>query len=61
MIYLDYAASTPADPAVAAAFCKAQAEFPANPNASHPMGRAARQALAKAASQAGLREEPTEK
>ena len=47
MIYLDYAASTPADPAVAAAFCKAQAEFPANPNASHPMGRAARQALAK--------------
>lgn len=49
MIYLDYAASTPADPAVLAAFCKAQTDYSANPNASHPLGRAARQMLAQTA------------
>ncbi|MCD8382647.1 MAG: cysteine desulfurase [Clostridiales bacterium] len=47
MIYLDYAANTPADPAVLAAFCETEARFPANPNARHPMGRAARAELAR--------------
>lgn len=47
MIYLDYAANTPADPAVLAAFCETESRFPANPNARHPLGRAARAELAR--------------
>ncbi|MCD7760447.1 MAG: aminotransferase class V-fold PLP-dependent enzyme, partial [Clostridiales bacterium] len=47
MIYLDYAANTPADPAVLAAFCETESRFSANPNARHPLGRAARAELAR--------------
>lgn len=45
MIYLDHAASTPADPAVLAAFLEAERAYPGNPNANHPAGRAAREKL----------------
>ena len=47
MIYLDYAANTPADPAVLAAFLDTERTYPGNPNASHPAGQAAREALAQ--------------
>ena len=42
MIYLDYSANTPADPAVLDAFCKTELAFPGNPNSTHPAGRAAK-------------------
>ena len=42
MIYLDYSANTPVDPAVLATFCDTERRFPGNPNSSHPAGRAAR-------------------
>lgn len=48
MIYLDYAANTPADPAVLAAFCETEGAYPGNPNAAHQAGQAARQELARA-------------
>ena len=41
MIYLDYSAHTPADPAVLERFCKTEKEYPANANARHAAGRAA--------------------
>ncbi|GHU78971.1 aminotransferase [Clostridia bacterium] len=41
MIYLDYASNTPADPAVLAAFAKAEAGFPGNPGSAHGLGRLA--------------------
>lgn len=41
MIYLDYSANTPVDPAVLEAFCKAEQTYIANPNATHCAGRAA--------------------
>lgn len=45
MIYLDYSANTPADPAVLAAFCQAEQSCIGNPNSTHPAGRAARREL----------------
>ena len=49
MIYLDYAAHAPADPAVLERFCDIERRFPANPNSVHMAGKAAREfAKAKA-------------
>ena len=48
MIYLDYSANTPADSAVLEAFLNTELRYPGNPNASHPAGLAAREALAGA-------------
>lgn len=48
MIYLDYSANTPADPAVLEVFLRTEGACLGNPNASHPAGQAARQALADA-------------
>ena len=48
MIYLDYSANTPADPAVLEAFSDTERRFPGNPNSGHPAGLAAREALAAA-------------
>ena len=48
MIYLDYAANTPADPAVLEAFLMTERRFFGNPNSRHPAGEAAREALTKA-------------
>jgi cysteine desulfurase len=45
MIYLDYNATTPIDPAVAEAMRPFIYEQFGNPSSSHPLGRAARQAL----------------
>lgn len=45
MIYLDYCANTPADPAVLAAFLQAEQTYIGNPNANHPAGQAAREAM----------------
>ena len=47
MIYLDYSAHTPADPAVLEAFCRAEQRFIGNPNATHPAGRAAQGEMAR--------------
>ena len=47
MIYLDYAANTPADPAVLDAFCRTEQQFIGNPNAAHPAGQAARTEMAR--------------
>ena len=48
MIYLDYSANTPADPAVLETFLNTELRYPGNPNANHPVGWAAREALADA-------------
>ena len=42
MIYLDYSANTPADPAVLEAFLQTERRFWGNPNSTHPAGQAAR-------------------
>jgi cysteine desulfurase len=42
MIYLDYAALTPASEEALKAFCDAVREYPANPNSAHPAGVQAR-------------------
>lgn len=47
MIYLDYAANTPADPAVLDAFCQTERRFIGNANAAHPAGQAARAEMAR--------------
>ena len=47
MIYLDYSANTPADPAVLEAFLAAEQSFIGNPNSNHPAGQAARQEMAR--------------
>ena len=47
MIYLDYSANTPADPAVLEAFLAAERSFIGNPNSNHPAGQAARQEMAR--------------
>lgn len=41
MIYLDYAANTPADPAVLDAFYQTELRYIGNPNSTHPAGQAA--------------------
>lgn len=48
MIYLDYSANTPADPAVLEAFCRTEQTYPGNPNSVHCAGQAARQEMARA-------------
>ena len=46
MIYLDYSANTPADPAVLERFVTTEQTFHGNPNSNHPAGLAAREKLA---------------
>ncbi|MEA4919440.1 MAG: cysteine desulfurase family protein [Clostridiaceae bacterium] len=41
MIYLDYSANTPTDPAVLDRFCRTEREFIGNPNSMHFLGKAA--------------------
>ncbi len=48
MIYLDYAANTPADEAVLNTFCEVARSYPANPNSPHPLGLAAKERLEQA-------------
>ena len=45
MIYLDYSANTPVDPAVLAVFCETEQNFIGNPNSVHCAGRAAKKEL----------------
>ena len=47
MIYLDYSANTPADPAVQERFVTTEQTFHGNPNSDHPAGLAAREELAR--------------
>ena len=47
MIYLDYSANTPADPAVLSAFCQMEQRYTGNPNSTHPAGQAARAEMAR--------------
>ena len=47
MIYLDYSANTPADPAVLEAFCQTEGRYCGNPNSTHPAGRAAQAEMAR--------------
>ena len=42
MIYFDYSANTPADPAVLDAFYHTERRYIGNPNSTHPAGQAAR-------------------
>lgn len=47
MIYLDYSANTPADPAVLDAFCQTERRYLGNPNSTHPAGQAAQAEMAR--------------
>jgi cysteine desulfurase len=47
MIYLDYSANTPADPAVLDAFVQTERAYLGNPNSAHPAGTSARKKLAE--------------
>ena len=47
MIYLDYAANHPVDPAVLSRVCAVEMDYPGNPNSSHLAGQAARELLAE--------------
>lgn len=47
VIYLDYSANTPADPAVLEAFLRAEQTYIGNPNSNHPAGQAAREEMAR--------------
>lgn len=47
MIYLDYTANTPADPAVLEAFLNTEQNYIGNPNSNHPAGQSAREELAQ--------------
>ena len=51
MIYLDYAAHAPDDPAVLERFCDMERRFPANPNSVHMAGKAAREEMARVTEQ----------
>jgi cysteine desulfurase len=42
MLYFDYSAHTPADPAVLVRYCEAVDKFPGNPNSAHQAGAAAK-------------------
>jgi cysteine desulfurase len=42
VIYLDYSANTPADPAVLEAFLRTEQTYIGNPNSTHPAGQVAR-------------------
>ena len=48
MIYLDYSANTPADPAVLDAFLQTERRYIGNPNSTHPAGQAAAAEMARA-------------
>jgi cysteine desulfurase len=55
MVYLDYAANTPVDETVLQTFCDVSTAYIANPNAAHPLGRAAKARLDQSTEQiAGL-------
>lgn len=55
MIYLDYSANTPADPAVLEAFLAVERAYIGNPNSNHPAGQAAQKKMAQTTEQiAGL-------
>ena len=47
MIYLDYSANTPADPAVLEAFCRTEQSYIANPNSTHCAGTAAQEQMTR--------------
>ena len=47
MIYLDYTANTPADPAVLEAFLRIEQNYIGNPNSNHPAGQEAREEMAR--------------
>ena len=47
MIYLDYSANTPVDPAVLDIYCKTELAYIANPNSNHCAGQAARAEMAR--------------
>ena len=47
LIYLDYSANTPADPAVQDAFYQTERRYIGNPNSPHPAGQAARAEMAR--------------
>ena len=47
MIYLDYSANTPVDPAVLERFCQVEGSFIGNPNSAHGAGREAADELAR--------------
>ena len=47
MIYLDYSANTPVDPAVLEAFCRAGQTYIGNPNSTHCAGQAAREEMVR--------------
>ena len=47
MIYFDYSANTPVDPAVLEAFCQTEQRFIGNPNSTHPAGQAAQAEMAR--------------
>ena len=47
MIYLDYSANTPADPAVLDAFYQTERCYIGNPNSTHPAGQAAHAEMAR--------------
>jgi cysteine desulfurase len=47
MIYLDYSANTPVDPAVLEAFCQTERAFIGNPNSTHPAGQTAQAEMAR--------------
>jgi cysteine desulfurase len=48
VIYLDYSANTPADPAVLEAFLRTEQAYCGNPNSDHPAGQAARREMDRA-------------
>lgn len=62
MIYLDYSANTPVDPAVLDAFCAAERRFIGNANSAHEAGRAAAEEMERVTAQiaALLRVSPEE-
>ena len=47
MIYLDYSANTPSDPAVLDVFLKTERLYMGNPNSTHPAGQAAREKMSR--------------
>ena len=47
MIYLDYSANTPVDPAALDVYCKTEQTYIANPNSTHCAGQAARAEMAR--------------
>ncbi len=51
MIYLDYAAHTPASESVLASFCEANREYIANPNSVHYLGRVAYERMQQASNE----------